>query len=260
MRERANVEPKVALILGSGLGPFADEIQEPVHIPYNEIPHFPTSTVSGHKGRLVLGTIDGLPVVAMQGRFHIYEGYEGEQVVFPVRVLAALGIRTLVVTNAAGAVNRDFQPADLMLITDHINLMGRNPLVGPNDERLGLRFTDLTNAYAPELREMLLEVAAAEDIPMQRGVYLAVSGPTYETPAEIRMYRALGADACGMSTVPEVIAANHAGVPVLGISCITNMGAGITSETLDHSEVTEVANQVMRKFIRLLRAALARLA
>ncbi len=252
--------PSIAVILGSGLGPFAQNLQEPEFIPYETIPYFPQSTVAGHAGRLVVGRLGDVTVAAMQGRFHLYEGYPAEQVVFPVRVLSALGIRKLIVTNAAGGVNPKFRPGDLMLITDHINLTGRNPLIGANDDRLGARFPDMSEAYSTELRERLLRAAASVQIEMRQGVYVAITGPSYETPAEVRMYALLGADACGMSTVPEVIAANHGGLTVCGISCITNMGAGINGGKLDHAEVTETANQAMERFVRLLTAAVPSLA
>ena len=248
--------PEVALILGSGLGPFADNLEDPVIIPYQDIPNFPSPTIPGHEGRLVVGSIDGVKVLAMQGRFHTYEGYQPAQVIFPVRVMSLLNIERLLVTNAAGAVNRKFSPGDLMLITDHINLMGRNPLLGPNEDRFGPRFQDLSSAYHERINLVIQETAEEEKVELQQGVYLAVSGPTYETPAEIRMFGTLGADACGMSTVPEVIAANHCGMIVGGISCLTNMGAGLSDTKLDHTEVTETANLVMDKFTRLIRSSL----
>lgn len=252
--------PTIAVILGSGLGPFAQSLQEPDIIPYETIPYFPQATVAGHAGRLVVGRLGDVSVAAMQGRFHLYEGYPTEQVVFPVRVLIALGIKRLVVTNAAGGVNPSFVPGDLMMITDHINLTGRNPLIGANDDRLGARFPDMSEAYSPQLRNVLLEAAQDEKIEVRQGVYVAITGPSYETPSEVRMYGRIGADACGMSTVPEVIVANHGGVSVCGISCITNMGAGINEGKLDHSEVTETANGAMERFVRLLTAAVPRLA
>lgn len=259
VRSKTRQTPSVALILGSGLGAFADALEEPDVISYGSIPYFPQSTVSGHAGRLVIGRFGETTVVVMQGRFHLYEGYPAEQIVFPVRVLEALGVKRLIVTNAAGAVNADFAPGELMLITDHINLTGRNPLIGANDERLGPRFPDMTEAYSPALRRLFTEAAAEEKITLRQGVYVAITGPAYETPAEIRMYRVLGADACGMSTVPEVLAANHGGMEVCGISCITNMGAGINPGKLDHSEVTHTADLVMDAFLRLLRRTLSRM-
>jgi purine-nucleoside phosphorylase len=248
--------PKVGIILGSGLGEFADGFSDKVVIPYPELPYFPASSVVGHAGRLVMGKVGGEPVVAMQGRVHFYEGFTPAQVAFPTRVLCSLGIRALVVTNAAGGVNFDFRPGDLMMITDHLNLSGYNPLVGHNDERLGPRFPDMSAAYAPQLRKLLKETAAQRKIALKEGVYASVSGPSYETPAEIRMLRTLGADAVGMSTVPEVIAASHMGVPVAGVSCITNLAAGIGEKPLSHQEVAETANRVKDVFGSLLSAFL----
>jgi purine-nucleoside phosphorylase len=246
----------VGVILGSGLGEFADGLSEKVVIPYSDLPHFPSSSVVGHAGRLVLGKIGGEPVVAMQGRVHFYEGFSPVQVAFPSRVLCSLGVRALVVTNAAGGVNFGFKPGDLMMITDHLNLSGYNPLVGHNDERLGPRFPDMSAAYAPRLRKLLKETAAQRNIALKEGVYASVSGPSYETPAEIRMLRTMGADAVGMSTVPEVIAAAHMGVPVAGVSCITNLAAGIGDKPLSHQEVAETADRVKDVFGSLLSAFL----
>jgi purine-nucleoside phosphorylase len=223
-----------------------------VVIPYAELPHFPHSSVPGHAGRLVLGQVAGEPVVAMQGRVHAYEGYTPAEVSFPARVLCALGIRTLVVTNAAGTVNLSFQPGDLMIITDHINLSGYNPLTGPNDDRLGPRFPDMSAAYPLALRTLLRESARRVGVELKEGVYVCLAGPSYETPAEIRMLRALGVDAVGMSTVPEVIAATHMGVRVAGVSCITNLAAGIGEKPLTHEEVAETADRVKDVFARLL--------
>lgn len=244
--------PKVGLILGSGLGEFADTFTDKVVIPYQDLPNFPISSVPGHAGRLVLGRLGGAPVVAMQGRVHFYEGFSPAQVVFPARVLCALGIQSLVVTNAAGGVNLSYRPGDLMMITDHLNLSGWHPLVGPNDDRLGPRFPDMSSAYTPHLRELLLESAARLKIQLRQGVYANLSGPSYETPAEIRMLRVLGADAVGMSTVPEVVAAAHMGVAVAGVSCITNLAAGIGHKPLSHDEVAETANRVKDVFASLL--------
>lgn len=253
IRGRApNFSPRVGIILGSGLGAFADTLQNATVIPYSQLPHFPQSSVSGHAGRLVLGTLDGMPVVAMQGRVHAYEGYSATQVAFPARVLCSLGIKTLVVTNAAGGINLQFHVGDLMVIKDHINLSGMNPLMGPNDEQLGPRFPDLSHAYDLQLQERLTDTAAKLGIQLRQGVYAWLSGPSYETPAEIRMLRTLGADAVGMSTVPEVIVAAHMGVKVAGISCITNLAAGITQQKLSHSEVSEVAERVRGVFQKLL--------
>ncbi|HWJ79965.1 MAG TPA: purine-nucleoside phosphorylase [Niallia sp.] len=241
--------PKIGLILGSGLGVLAEEIQNPVTIPYKEIPEFPVSTVEGHAGQLVFGTIHGVEVVAMQGRFHFYEGYSFDKVTFPVRVMKELGVETLIVTNAAGGVNESFAPGDLMLITDHINNMGTNPLIGPNDSKLGVRFPDMSSAYCKELRTTAHEVAKKIDLAIQEGVYVGNTGPSYETPAEVRMLRVLGGDAVGMSTVPEVIVARHAGLKVLGISCISNMAAGILDQPLNHEEVMETTEKVKANFL-----------
>ncbi|MFO7265906.1 MAG: purine-nucleoside phosphorylase [Bacillota bacterium] len=253
------LRPQVGLILGSGLGGLAEEIEDATILPYGDIPHFPQSTVPGHKGRLVIGRLAGAPVVAMQGRFHYYEGYSMEQVVRPVRVMAQLGVKTLIVTNAAGGVNESFSPGDLMLIVDHINLFGTNPLIGPNEEAFGPRFPDMTEAYDKRLRALALQAAEELGIRLQQGVYMGLSGPTYETPAEIRAFRVLGADAVGMSTVPEVIAARHLGLRVLGISCVTNMAAGILPEPLSHEDVVRVSAEVGPKFSALIKAILAKL-
>ncbi|MED3551174.1 purine-nucleoside phosphorylase [Cytobacillus praedii] len=246
--------PQIGLILGSGLGVLADEIENPVKIPYNEIPDFPVSTVEGHAGQLVFGLLNGIHVVAMQGRFHYYEGYSFEKVTFPVRVMKELGIGQLIVTNAAGGVNESFSPGDLMLISDHINNMGSNPLIGPNDSRLGVRFPDMSEAYSAELRQMAKGIAAKLGLKIQEGVYVGNTGPTYETPAEIRMLRVLGGDAVGMSTVPEVIVARHAGMKVLGISCISNMAAGILDQPLNHEEVIETTEKVKTDFLSYVKA------
>lgn len=253
VKKRApGLAPKAAIILGSGLGDFADSLEGKVVIPYSELPHFPQSSVVGHAGRLVLGTLQGQTIVAMQGRVHFYEGYEAWQVAFPARVLCAMKPNALVVTNAAGGINLDFKVGDLMAITDHINLSGWNALVGHNDERFGPRFPDMSHAYDPALRAKLLECAKQEGVGLRQGVYACMSGPSYETPAEIRMLRTVGADAVGMSTVPEVVAASHMGIKVAGISCVTNLAAGIGKEPLSHAEVSEVANRVRGVFGRLL--------
>ncbi|MFZ5470607.1 MAG: purine-nucleoside phosphorylase [Myxococcota bacterium] len=253
VRQRAlGFTPEVGIILGSGLGAFADTFENKVVIPYGELPNFPTSSVAGHAGRLVLGTIGGARAVAMQGRVHYYEGYQPWQVAFPARVLCALGIQSLVVTNASGSINLRFQPGDLMAITDHLNLSGWNALVGKNDDRLGPRFPDMSTAYDPGLTARLFEAARELGIDLKRGVYAILSGPSYETPAEIRALRVLGADAVGMSTVPEVIAAAHMGVKVAGISCLTNLAAGIGDKPLTHEEVAQTADRVRDVFIRLL--------
>jgi purine-nucleoside phosphorylase len=249
LKEKYENAPKIGLILGSGLGVLADEIEQPVKIAYNEIPDFPVSTVEGHAGQLVFGTIHGVEVVAMQGRFHFYEGYSFEKVTFPVRVMKELGVETLIVTNAAGGVNESFSPGDLMIITDHINNMGTNPLIGPNDSRLGVRFPDMSEAYTKELRVLAKQISEQLNIPTQEGVYVGNTGPTYETPAEVRMIRTLGGDAVGMSTVPEVIVARHAGMKVMGISCISNMAAGILDQPLNHEEVIETTEMVKANFL-----------
>ncbi|CDQ19428.1 purine-nucleoside phosphorylase [Halobacillus karajensis] len=246
---KLNHEPTVGLILGSGLGVLADEIKNPTTIPYSEIPHFPESTVSGHKGQLVVGELEGRQVIAMQGRFHYYEGYDMKQVTFPVRVMKALGIETLFVTNAAGGINKDFKPGNLMIITDHINNMGDSPLIGPNDENLGPRFPDMSEAYDRDLIVHAKQSAERLNLDIQEGVYVGNTGPAYETGAEIRMLRTLGGDAVGMSTVPEVMVANHAGIRVLGISCISNMAAGILDQPLTHDEVIETTAQVREDFL-----------
>jgi purine-nucleoside phosphorylase len=250
------ISPKIGVILGSGLGPFADSFSDKVVIPYGDLPHFPTSSVAGHSGRLVLGRLGDLPLVAMQGRVHFYEGFTPQQVAFPARVLCRLGISTLVVTNASGGINPAFKAGDLMAITDHLNLSGFNPLTGHNDDRLGPRFPDMTAAYDPRLINLLVEAGAKAGVGVQRGVYSMLSGPTYETPAEIRMLRVLGGDAVGMSTVPEVIAARHMGIKVAGVSCITNLAAGISSKPLSHEEVKEVADQNVGVLTQLLKAFL----
>jgi purine-nucleoside phosphorylase len=241
--------PKIGLILGSGLGVLADEIEQPVKIAYNDIPDFPVSTVEGHAGQLVFGRIQEIEVVAMQGRFHFYEGYSFEKVTFPVRVMKELGVEILIVTNAAGGVNESFSPGDLMIITDHINNMGTNPLIGPNDSRLGVRFPDMSEAYNKELRVLAKQISEQLNISTQEGVYVGNTGPTYETPAEVRMIRTLGGDAVGMSTVPEVIVARHAGMKVMGISCISNMAAGILDQPLNHEEVIETTERVKANFL-----------
>lgn len=250
--EKLKVKPKVGLILGSGLGMLAEQIEAPVRIKYADIPGFPISTVEGHAGQLVSGTLKGVPVIAMQGRFHYYEGYELDIVTFPVRVMGALGIETLLVTNAAGGVNTDFTPGDLMLITDHINHTGQNPLIGPNDDRQGVRFPDMSTAYDRSLQEIARKVASDLGIDLKEGVYVWNTGPTYETPAEIRMLQAVGGDAVGMSTVPEVIVARHIGLNVLGISCISNMAAGILDQPLNHEEVIETTEKVREAFLTLV--------
>ena len=251
--------PKLGIILGSGLGAFADSLERPISIDYRELPDFPTSSVHGHAGRLVLGFRGATPIVAMQGRVHYYEGYAPWQVAFPARVLGRLGVKHLTVTNAAGGINLGFKVGDLMAITDHLNLSGFNPLVGKNVEALGPRFPDMSTAYTPAALEVLRGAAKAEGVSLREGVYVSLSGPSYETPAEIRMLRAMGADLAGMSTVPEVIAARHMGARVLGISCVTNLAAGIGHERLSHDEVTLTAGRVRQSFLSLVSGILTRL-
>ena len=259
IRSKSSIQPGIGVILGSGLGNVVDAVDVEVAIPYGEIPGARASTVMGHQGRLILGHAKGAPVAVMQGRVHFYEGYEMEEVMFLTRVLGKLGIRKLVVTNAAGGINTSYKPGDLMLISDHINFMGVNPLRGPNIDDLGLRFPDMSDAYAESLRAAAKEVGASLNLELKEGVYLGLSGPTYETPAEIRAFRVLGADAVGMSTVPEVIAASHMQIPVLGISCITNMAAGILKQKLSHVEVMETTQRVQKEFTALVLAVLERL-
>jgi purine-nucleoside phosphorylase len=253
IRSRVSVEPRIAVVLGSGLGSFADDFDEAVGIPYEEIPGFVRSTAQGHAGRLVVGKVDSVPVVAMQGRVHYYEGYALEEVTFPVRTFGLLGVKTLVLTNAAGGINVQLTQGALMVISDHLNLMGVNPLRGPNDERFGPRFPDMSAVYSPELQELVVEEAKEIGVEVRRGIYGALSGPSYETPAEIHLLRGLGADAVGMSTVPEAIVARHMGLEVLGISCITNMAAGISDEPINHEEVMATGDRVRETFTELLR-------
>lgn len=256
LKEKGIEKPEIGLILGSGLGELANEAENAIAVPYEDIPEFPVSTVEGHAGQLVYGDLGGKKVLAMQGRFHYYEGYSMKEVTFPVRVMKALGVESLVVTNAAGGVNESFTPGDLMIITDHINMVGVNPLHGPNDNVQGPRFTDMSNAYDKEYQRVIEKVAAEQNISIQKGVYMGLSGPTYETPAEVRMVRTLGGDAVGMSTVPEVIVANHAGLKVAGISCITNFAAGM-QENLNHDEVVEVTTRVKETFKSLVKSVIS---
>lgn len=256
IKDQINIVPDIGLILGSGLGVLADEIEDAVNIKYEGIPHFPVSTVAGHKGQLVIGTLSGKKVVAMQGRFHYYEGYSQQQVTFPVRVMKELGVSKMIVTNAAGGVNTLFEPGDLMIIDDHINFMSDNPLMGKNEDALGVRFPDMSTAYSKSLKEKALQVGENLNIQLKKGVYTAMSGPTYETPAEVNMVRIIGGDAVGMSTVPEVIVASHSGIEVLGISCITNMAAGILDQALSHDEVIETTNLVQEKFLTLVKGTI----
>jgi len=260
IRAKTKLRPKIALVLGSGLGAFADQLEDAARIPYERIPHFPRSTAVGHAGRLVIGKAGGVAVAAMQGRVHFYEGYPLRDIIFPMRVFARLGIRAAILTNAAGGINLGFRQGTLMVMRDHINLQGSNPLIGLNDERFGPRFPDMTHAYDKDYRAMALEEARRLGVEVVEGVYAALPGPSYETPAEIRHLRAIGADVVGMSTVPEVIAARHMGIRVLGISCITNMAAGILDKPLDHAEVLATGERVKGDFIALLRAVLPRIA
>jgi purine-nucleoside phosphorylase len=254
------LRPRVGLVLGSGLGAFGDSLSEALHVPYTDIPAFPRSTAIGHAGRMVIGKVAGVEVAAMQGRSHLYEGYSAQQVAFPIRVFGRMGIRAVILTNAAGGINLSYQQGALVVIRDHINLQGHNPLVGPNEDRFGLRFPDMTNAYAREYREMAREEAAHLKMTLHEGVYAALLGPSYETPAEIENLRRIGADLVGMSTVAEVIAARHMGLKVLAISCVTNMAAGILDQPLSHAEVLETGERVRTIFEALLKAVLPRIA
>jgi len=260
LRKKTKLRPKIALVLGSGLGAFADEFAEATRIPYAKIPHFPRSTAIGHAGQLVLGKVDGVEVVGMQGRVHLYEGYSAQEVAFPIRVFARLGVRAVILTNAAGGIKKEFTQGRLVVISDHINLQGANPLTGPNEERFGPRFPDMTNAYDKQFRELTLAAGRKMNVGLGEGVYAALAGPSYETPAEIRYLRSIGADLVGMSTVPEVIAARHAGMRALGISCVTNAAAGVLDQPLDHKEVLETAERVKSQFIGLLRAVIPQIA
>ncbi|SRR6266481_707055 len=260
IRSRTDVPVSVAIVLGSGLGAFAEDLTESTSLAYDEIPGFARSTVEGHAGRLVIGRAGEVTVAAMQGRFHFYEGYSLQDVTFPIRVLKLLGVHTLVLTNAAGALNVEFTPGSLMVISDHLNLLGDNPLRGPNDERFGPRFPDLTSVYARRLQDVVIEEAKALGLKLPRGIYGALAGPSYETPAEIRMLRILGADVVGMSTVPEAIVARHMAMQVVGISCITNLAAGVSDEPIDHSQVMAIGERVREDFTRLLSRVVGRLA
>ncbi len=272
IRSKYEKQIETAIVLGSGLGAFADSLENAVSISYKDIPHFAVSTVEGHAGKLVLGEIDGISVAVQQGRFHYYEGYDMDQVTFPVRTFGKLGARNLILTNAAGSLNADMRPGSLMLIADHINMLGENPLRGKNDERFGPRFPDMTEVYDRKIQETANEIAgdiARERFEkgrdneltdfLHRGIYCGLSGPTYETPAEIRLYRLLGADAVGMSTVPEAIVARHQGMKVLGISCITNYGAGMSAEPINHAEVMETGAKVSEIFRELLSRVIKRI-
>lgn len=259
VHSQSKLRPRIGLVLGSGLGAFADELTESVRIPYAKIPTFPHSTAIGHAGQLVIGKAGDVPVAVMQGRVHLYENYPANEVAFPIRVLGRMGVRSVILTNAAGGINLEYGQGALVLIRDHINLQGQNPLVGANDERLGPRFPDMSYTYAKRYREFAHEEAKKLSIPLREGVYAALLGPSYETPAEIRYLRTIGADLVGMSTAPEAIVARHMGMNVLAISCVTNMAAGILDQPLAHDEVLETGRRVMGHFIALLRAVLPRI-
>jgi purine-nucleoside phosphorylase len=257
---RTPLRPKIGLVLGSGLGAFADSLADATRVPYSEIPSFPQSTAIGHAGRLVVGKAGDVPVAAMQGRVHLYEGYSAQEVAFPIRVFARMGIQAVILTNAAGGINLGYSQGALVLLSDHINLQGTNPLVGPNDDRFGVRFPDMTQAYSRMYRQIAREEASNLNVTLHEGVYAALLGPSYETPAEIEYLRRIGADLVGMSTVAEVIAARHMGLKVLAISCVTNMAAGILDQPLSHAEVMETGERVKSTFEALLRAILPRIA
>ena len=260
IRKHSELEPSMAIVLGSGLGAFADELAERTAISYADIPGWPRSTAVGHAGKLVVGTLEGVPLAVLAGRAHLYEGYTTAQVVFPVRVLRRLGVESVIFTNAAGGINLSYGQGALVLVSDHINMQGINPLAGANDDSLGPRFPDMSEAYSRRYREIACEAAASLGIQLAEGVYAAMLGPSYETPAEIRALRTLGADLVGMSTVPEVIAANHMGMKALAISCVTNMAAGILPQKINHQEVLETGNRVRGTLVKLLRAVVPRIA
>jgi purine-nucleoside phosphorylase len=257
---KTKLRPKIALVLGSGLGGFADEFTKATRIPYKKIPHFPQSTAIGHAGQLVIGNVGDVPVVGMQGRVHLYEGYSAQQVAFPIRVFQRSGVKALIVTNAAGGINLSYSRGALVVLRDHINHQAANALIGPNEDRFGPRFPDMTRAYDPEFRRFVAEEGKRLKLTLHEGVYLALRGPNYETPAEIHAFRALGADLVGMSTVPEVLAARHSDIRVLGISCVTNMAAGVTGEALTAEEVFETADRAKNDFVALLKSVIPRIA
>ncbi len=257
---KTKLRPQIALVLGSGLGAFGDEFATPTKIPYKKIANFPQSTAIGHAGQLVIGKVGEIPVAGMQGRVHLYEGYSAKQIAFPMRVFSQMGVKAVILTNAAGGINLSYSQGALVSIRDHINLQGANPLIGPNDNRFGPRFPDMTRAYDPEFRRFVAEEGKRLKLNLHEGVYLALAGPNYETPAEIHAFRSLGADLVGMSTVPEVLVARHSGIRVLGISCVTNMAAGITGAPLTAEEVFETAARVKHDFIALLKAIIPRIA
>ncbi|HET9317499.1 MAG TPA: purine-nucleoside phosphorylase [Vicinamibacteria bacterium] len=252
VRSRSDLAPAIGLVLGSGLGAFAKSLDGATAIPFGDIPHFPTSTAIGHKGELALGRSHGVPLAVMAGRVHLYEGYSAAQVAFPVRVLARLGVKTLILTNAAGGVNVNYKPGELVVLEDHINLTGHNPLVGPNPDELGPRFPDMTDVYDQGLREIAEQACWKAGVPVRKGVYLGLTGPSYETPAEVRMARTLGADVVGMSTVLEAIAARHMGLRCLGISCVTNLAAGVLKKKIHHQEVLDVGERVKQGLLEVL--------
>ena len=259
IQKKTRLRPKIALVLGSGLGAFADEFAQATRIPYSKIPHYPRSTAIGHAGQLVIGTVEGVEVAGMQGRVHLYEGYSAKELAFPIRVFARMGVKAIILTNAAGGVKREFIEGRLVVISDHINLLGVNPLAGPNEDKFGGRFPDMTAAYDKRFRELTLAEGRLLGINLGEGVYAAVAGPSYETPAEVRYLRSIGADLVGMSTVPEVIAARHSGLRVLGISCVTNAAAGVLDQPLDHKDVLETAERMKGEFTGLLRAVIPEL-
>jgi purine-nucleoside phosphorylase len=256
---RTTLRPRIGLVLGSGLGGLADEINDATRVPYADIPNFPRSTAIGHAGRMVIGKAGDVPVAAMQGRVHLYEGYSPQQVSFPIRVFGRMGVRAVILTNAAGGINLEYKQGALMVVSDHINLQGHNPLVGPNDDRFGLRYPDMTQAYWKPYRQAVLEEACRLGVTVYEGVYAAMLGPSFETPAEIRFLRTIGADVVGMSTVSEVVAARHMGLKVLAISCVTNMAAGILDQVLTHEEVLETGERVKSAFTALVKAVLPRI-
>ena len=259
IQKKTRLRPKIALVLGSGLGAFADEFAQATKIPYSKIPHYPRSTAIGHAGQLVIGTVEGVEVAGMQGRVHLYEGYSAKELAFPIRVFARMGVKAIILTNAAGGVKREFIEGRLVVISDHINLLCVNPLAGPNEDKFGARFPDMTAAYDKRFRELTLAEGRLLGINLGEGVYAAVAGPSYETPAEVRYLRSIGADLVGMSTVPEVIAARHSGLRVLGISCVTNAAAGVLDQPLDHKDVLETAERMKGEFTGLLRAVIPEL-
>jgi purine-nucleoside phosphorylase len=260
IHSKTKLRPRIALVLGSGLGAFADEFASPTKIPYAKIPHYPRSTAIGHAGQLVIGKVGDIPVAGMQGRVHLYEGYNAKDVAFPIRVFQRMGVQAVILTNAAGGINLTYSEGALVILRDHINLQPANPLIGPNDDRFGPRFPDMTRAYDPDFCRFAAEEGKKLHLNLHEGVYLALAGPNYETPAEIHSFRALGADLVGMSTVPEVLAARHSNIRVLGISCVTNMAAGITGAPLTAEEVFTTAARIKNDFISLLKAVIPRIA